>query len=224
MPNDCGNHIVLTHTDHAQIERALRALAPRDNGGTSFFKEFLPRVDGTTIEETCELWDTKWDAYDPRDLKVVEQGMLSIRFDTAWSPPIRFYEFMTKVLGFEIIACYSEPCGMMIFGSYSSVEGNVDGGEAYDKAECAICEILGEEPPTRTIMEEMADFLSSFSGDSKDSKCHFCERYCNLPAECVRCLESFCSVCSMIDYSKRDDRVFCLDCYKEEAEEEEEDA
>ena len=119
----------------------------------------------------------------------MEPGILAARFDTAWSPPIRFYEFM-KVLGFEVIACYAE-FGHMICGSFTTAEGVLDGYEAHHEAKCAICKILGQDLPTQTIKVEFSDLAKMFLGIDDDveaqSKCHFCEKlWCSLP-KCVRC-------------------------------------
>jgi hypothetical protein len=61
-------------------------------------------------------WGTKWDC-SPYSNQVTNEGKtLSCAFDTAWAPPVAFYEKMEN-LGFTVEAMYYEP-GMGFCGIY----------------------------------------------------------------------------------------------------------
>lgn len=82
-------------------------------------------------------WGTKWDVCgeDGADPAVPEGNDLHISFDSAWSPPVKFYEHMES-LGFEVIAYYHEPgcafCGRYSNGldDYYDIEGGAAGAKA----------------------------------------------------------------------------------------------
>jgi hypothetical protein len=71
-------------------------------------------------------WGTKWDV-DDKDFGDFEEDGNSVRlgFDTAWSPPIEFYEGMER-LGFEVVAYYYES-GVGFCGKYEDgYENTID--------------------------------------------------------------------------------------------------
>ena len=129
MPNWCSNSVSFYHDDVEQIKRAQTALADG-----RLFEEFVPCPEplkeavasfGTDYQEQNEKnvaefgyaswydfavseWGTKWDV-ECYSHEISEDGhTLQCSFDTAWSPPIAFYEKM-KDLGFTINAEYYEP-------------------------------------------------------------------------------------------------------------------
>ena len=155
MPNHCNNYLVLTHPDTAQIERAKKAL---EEG--NFFTEFYPCPEelndsnlssfgGENAEEKDKMrqamvekygyaswyewnianWGTKWDAY---DISIDEDlgRELRVQFDTAWAPPIGFYDALVD-LGFGVDAMYNEFgcafCGHYINGDDNYCEYNQSG-------------------------------------------------------------------------------------------------
>lgn len=65
-------------------------------------------------------WGTKWDISNGgNDCKIekVDNGYsVTLHFDTAWSPPINFYDKLIE-LDFEVDAMYYEP-GMQVCGQY----------------------------------------------------------------------------------------------------------
>ena len=155
MPNHCQNYLVLSHPDTAEIERAKKAL---EDG--RFFTEFFPCPEelnnnklstfgGPDADEIDQMrrdmvekygypswyewnianWGTKWDAY---DISIDEDlgRELIVEFDTAWAPPIGFYDAMYE-LGFGVDAMYNEFgcafCGHYINGSDDYYEYNQSG-------------------------------------------------------------------------------------------------
>lgn len=108
MPNWCENGATLLHPDPAMLER-VRTAFQRER----LFQEFVPLAEGLEGAEYCaagtEQWGTKWDAncYDIDD----RDGGVFLIFDTAWTPPIQFYEKLVE-MGFSVTGYYFEPgCG-----------------------------------------------------------------------------------------------------------------
>ena len=76
-------------------------------------------------------WGTKWDI-DPFNCNRVNEKALSMSFNTAWSPPLEFYEHLLT-LGFVVDATYYEG-GMMFCGAWSNgcdEYYNIDGGSQW---------------------------------------------------------------------------------------------
>ena len=158
MPNWCENSLTLTHEDSSMIDRAEKAI--KDGSLFSEFhpcpKELIETKSGFFGNEgyaaelqkfTEELnkkyfgyrdwydwnlanWGTKWDICDAMPSRQNEHTIY-INFNTAWSPPIGFYEKMAE-LGFTIDAIYYEP-GMCFCGSWEDgidecfkIDGNSD--------------------------------------------------------------------------------------------------
>ncbi len=136
MPNWCNNIVTLRHEDPTMLERAVKSA--EDN---RLFQEFVPcpvelieTVKGSATpqelydantkkhgypswyEFACAKWGTKWDISTCEVIRN-EDGSVSLSFDTAWSPPIAFYEAIEE-MGFEVDAYYNEG-GMGFAGSYS---------------------------------------------------------------------------------------------------------
>lgn len=114
MPNWCSNTLVLQHSDPAMIVRAAEA-AKADK----LCAEFVPlggdSPDGWDYTLAVENWGTKWDV---SQTEVIDQfeNSISVSFESAWSPPIAFYDRMVE-MGFEVHATYFEP-GMGYVGKY----------------------------------------------------------------------------------------------------------
>ena len=160
MPNWCSNKVTFTHGDHAQIKRLVEAYN-RDGLFAEFHpcpQELLDTVAGShgDADKQAELekqekanierhghanwydwcvanWGTKWDVNTNGDTAEVEDGELAVEiwFDTAWSPPIGFYQHMES-LGFKVDAFYYEP-GMGVCGrntmnddDYYEIAGDAD--------------------------------------------------------------------------------------------------
>jgi hypothetical protein len=143
MPNWAQNTLTLTHPDPAQIKRVEDAVARGE-----LLNEFVPvpnelinsTVDTSTdqgIELSRQLiadhgydnaydwcvntWGTKWDV--DAEVIMATDTDIDIGFDSAWSPPIGWYERMMD-LGFTVDAYYYES-GMGFCGHWS------DGSDDY---------------------------------------------------------------------------------------------
>jgi hypothetical protein len=121
MPNWCSNTINISHEDPEQIAKFAKAM---EDG--NLFQTFVPLSSGewdygTAIEE----WGTKWDV-NGGEFNIGDYGNGFGFFDTAWGPPIAFYEAMEK-LGFQIVATYHES-GLAFIGQWT----NEDGDECFE--------------------------------------------------------------------------------------------
>lgn len=138
MPNWCYNNLDITATtdeQKAQLERVSKA-EPADG----FIGMFLPLPeilkdttsptpdDLDTVQRSTMIaqtghdnwynwqvanWGTKWD---PEVMDCDYDGeTLTVSFDSAWAPPIKFYEWLVEN-GYEVNANYYEPG--MDFGGF----------------------------------------------------------------------------------------------------------
>ena len=156
MPNWCQNGATFQHEDPTMIARIADAYKE-----DRLFKEFFPCPPELLVQEeigenyndrvaareaanreqfgfadwyewAVNNWGTKWDISSD-DSEPTAQGRftITVSFNTAWSPPVGFYEKMTD-LGFEVTAFYLEE-GMGFVGKYTSEDGddeyNFDGSE-----------------------------------------------------------------------------------------------
>ena len=138
MPNWCQNVATFKHTDSDMMAKLNEAIDSKDLF-KSFFPTPFELDDGNAHcwggseqqiadqnairssnnekygyenghEWRCGEWGTKWDA---SDLVVTDESanQITVIFDTAWTPPIGFYDKMAD-LGFDIDAKYYESgCG-----------------------------------------------------------------------------------------------------------------
>jgi hypothetical protein len=150
MPNWCNNTLELLHEDPAMLERArvafkearlceefapvpksLHIVAGRVGDADEQKKleeqEELNRVThgyANWYDYCVNEWGTKWDVGGD-DLGPAQDipGGLIMSFDSAWAPPIQFYEKLLD-LGFSVRASYYEP-GMCFAGIWE------DGADDY---------------------------------------------------------------------------------------------
>lgn len=117
MPNWCSNYASFNHKDPEQIKKLIAA-AKEDK----LFETFVPFPNGEwDYGWAVENWGTKWDASN-QDVQEDGNNDASVSFDTAWGPPIEFYNKMTE-LGFDVDATYYEE-GMQFAGHYTSDNGD----------------------------------------------------------------------------------------------------
>jgi hypothetical protein len=120
MPNWCHNRAKITFPNkelHQKFEIAIK--------DGCLFSAFVPLDLGTgddkwDLEKAVELWGTKWE---PSEIKTEEVPVsmddsdieLNISFETAWAPPIGFYERLNKNYGVFVFAMFHEG-GEQVFG------------------------------------------------------------------------------------------------------------
>ena len=150
MPNYCFNVVFIKHSDTAAIRRVADAFASgnlmasffpcpqelRDTAsgsysnpaeqaalmqkqGANILKYGYPTWYEWMIAELGTKWDVGQDGFDtgykPGDTD------LTLNFDSAWSPPCKFYAKMCDQLGYTIKAYYYEP-GMAFCGIWDEGE------------------------------------------------------------------------------------------------------
>jgi hypothetical protein len=150
MPNWCSNIVTFEHADPAQLKKLVQGYNSGSMMSKFFpcpraLKNTVSGVLGRTPEQikleeksarnlkkygyanwydwqTSE-WGTKWDVGAPESYKEkVPKGatVVTLSFDSAWSPPVTFYEKMLE-LGFKIDAMYYES-GVGFIGTWQ--DGN----------------------------------------------------------------------------------------------------
>ena len=172
MPNWCNNTLELAHKDPAMIVRARDAFN-RMEFLQEFIPvpESLHIVAGRVSDEAEQAkleadsarnvevhgyenwydycvneWGTKWDIGADGYEVEIEDGRLTMSFDSAWSPPLQAYEKL-EALGFEVRAYYYES-GMCFAGVY---EDGID--DFYDLSQCRNADEMEEELPS--VLDEM---------------------------------------------------------------------
>lgn len=146
MPNWCNNSVTFAHEDPQQIARVVKAYnderlfeeflpcPPELREETAIGEDFVKRDEersnalyekygfSSWYDWQVAHWGTKWDAntYDKLDDLPDTATSVCLSFDTAWSPPIDFYQHMEEE-GFKIEAFYYES-GMAFCGVYEDGE------------------------------------------------------------------------------------------------------
>ena len=174
MPNWCNNTLEITHSDPAMLERArvafkdgrlldefvpvpksLHIVAGRVGDDTDPLQIDLEAQEKANLEahgystwyDSCvNEWGTKWDIGAEGYEVEIENGRLTLSFDSAWSPPLAAYEKLIE-LGFEVRAYYYES-GMCYAGIW---EDGCD--DYYDISDCSDAQIVEDLLPT--VLDEM---------------------------------------------------------------------
>jgi hypothetical protein len=95
----------ITNMDHhREMEAAIRAINLKYFGHADWY------------DFCCSEWGTKWDIGTDGDKAKLDGNSMTVRFDSAWSPPTRAYEKLAE-MGFQITAYYSE-FGMQFCGRW----------------------------------------------------------------------------------------------------------
>ena len=131
MPNWCINKVTLVHQDTEVIQKLYDLISAGEKKGDEslgLFSVFCPRPpekEDDWYNWNVSNWGTKWDVpFDNVECSLGAKGVLTLDFQTAWAPPIEFYEYIAENNGFEVSAGYLEP-GMAFCGHYNS-DGDVD--------------------------------------------------------------------------------------------------
>ena len=112
MPNWVANNLDI----EGDVEQ-LRKFAEYEEG--KFFENIMPLGEWDR-SKSVEGWGTKWDV-DPYHCELDEESsVLSVSFDSAWTPPINFYDYLQSK-GFSVYASYYEP-GQSFAGIYENGE------------------------------------------------------------------------------------------------------
>ena len=164
MPNWCMNNLTVSHDDPAKVREFANAYnsghtcehylpCPKDENGQSIVDESSPNY---WYKWQCNNWGTKWDfgKEEYEDPAVVEDGKVAVSFNSAWSPPIQFYEKLVQ-LDYNVRATYFEP-GMAFCGIWDNgIDNYVEYGDM-DNKEDIIPVALWNEYAMDDFFEEMA--------------------------------------------------------------------
>jgi hypothetical protein len=174
MPNWCNNTLELAHEDPAMLERARVAFnegklcnefVPVPESlhivagcvGDPDEQKKLEEDTARNIEvhgygnwyDYCvNEWGTKWDVGGDGMTAELENGQLVMSFDSAWSPPVAFYEKMLD-LGFEVRAYY--------------YEGGMNFAGVWDNGDDDFYELEGSSEAVREQIPEVLDEMFCIS-------------------------------------------------------------
>ena len=176
MPNWCMNVVTFRHEDPSEISK-LHDAAIDGKLFSAFFpcpaelqETTSPNTDGDKSAELIEKygfadwyswqvsnWGTKWDTGSSEEYIELSEGgkSITVTFDTAWTPPIEFFEKMEGELGWKITAYYHEP-GMAFVGKWDE---SFDVSYTYsDHSSEDVRDVIGEELDDMfCISENMAE-------------------------------------------------------------------
>ena len=194
MPNWCSNTLVLKHEEPAMIDRAVKAFkegrlldefvpVPKDlqivsgSVGDPDEQKLLEAQQKQNVERhgykdwydfCCNEWGTKWDVDCAEAFS--KDGAIHTSFDSAWAPPIAFYEKLAD-LGYTVKAYYFEP-GMNFAGIWE--DGDDD---YYDLSGMDSGDVQQQLPPELddafSISESMAEWEEHLA------EFHPCCPYCS---------------------------------------------
>lgn len=145
MPNWCYNNVKVESYGHPSLSKDMKESLKEDK---ELFIQFVPqpKFDGDQdwYMWNIDNWGTKWDAQ-PRSIVWHDDDSVSFNLDTAWGPPIKFYEALEE-LGYRVTAYYLEE-GMAFVGKYQ--DGYDDyieyGGMSADEMEDELPEWVNEQ-------------------------------------------------------------------------------
>lgn len=139
MPNWCENNLTVSHSDPVMVQKFVEAC--KSDGLFGYFLPTpveltemtspvaSPEIAKSNIEKygssdwydwNVNNWGTKWDVSEPDH--EVSEDTVTTWFDTAWGPPLDFYEHL-KGLGYTVEAMYHEP-GMCFAGVWTDEYGD----------------------------------------------------------------------------------------------------
>jgi len=141
MPNWCNNNATITFKSSKAADEFAKACVDVPSmpvPGTMFdmtepenlFQHYLPEprpVGDSWYDWRISNWGTKWPP-EIRDVLRLGDNMVNITFETAWGPPIEWFEACGKLHNWEWQVEYIET-GMAFAGQ---VEGNIHGITAQD--------------------------------------------------------------------------------------------
>jgi hypothetical protein len=144
MPNWCQNVVTFSHAEPSKLDAIREAVdVARHNSGENFMNVFVPRPESEKdnwYDWNVTNWGTKWDI-NP-EISEDNGDSITLTFDSAWAPPIEFYNTLQNELGYEVMAYYNEE-GMAFAGIYD--HGSDDYYEyGYLTSEQVACTLPGD--------------------------------------------------------------------------------
>lgn len=159
MPNWCSNVAFISHENADELDKIVTELEKGEDA--QLFESLVPNPSGEwNYEWSVDNWGTKWDAsiYEFE----LEPAGLRINFDTAWSPPIEFYNKLTE-LGYQVEAFYYEEsmdfAGQYVDGDHHHFGGltEMTASELEDTLPTKLDEIYGISAYARDLENEESE-------------------------------------------------------------------
>jgi Ferredoxin-like domain in Api92-like protein len=190
MPNWCYNRATFTHKDPEQITRLINAakvgkllnefypMPPELLEEAPIGDDYEAKRDAIAVRNNLEFgypswyewsidnWGTKWDISEVDEdymEKSADGKTVTISFDTAWSPPLEWYD---NISGFDINAYYYEPGGGFC-GRWNSEDGD-DQYEIGDNIEDVKQRIPSDILDEFGIVEELEAYAAEMSEEDDD--------------------------------------------------------
>lgn len=144
MPNWCSNQATFT-VQNDKLHELIRLKQAFEEGSPFNFYLPVPNHHSNTVDDYRNRWGTKWDLDPYDDDLTINNNSFSLVFETAWSPPIPFYEELNRI-GIDVDAYYLES-GADFCGHFSDgVDHYFEGLDSDDPDIVDICEAMGYEP------------------------------------------------------------------------------
>jgi hypothetical protein len=143
MPNWCTNTVTLSNDDPKVIDDFFTALKSSDCEPFQYLRPMPVEYQDDWYSWHVSNWGTKWDA-SIVDYEQVDKNTVWLAFDTAWSPPIELYNYLTEQ-GWNVDAQYQEE-GMGFIGTY------VDGEDVYYEYD------ISDRQSIEALPQEMIDY------------------------------------------------------------------
>lgn len=182
MPNWCSNTLCLQHEDPEMIKRAAKAFEEgrlldefipipqelhettslnRDANQSEYMREKYGASDW--YDFAVNNWGTKWDVGgDGYTANISNNGhVMSVSFDSAWSPPIAAYEKFEE-LGFCVTGMYYES-GMCYAGMYDEC-----GDEYYDLSNMDSAEVRDSIPAELDNVFCISETMEEYEREEQD--------------------------------------------------------
>jgi hypothetical protein len=132
MPNWCNNNLTITG-DKKNLDRIkfyLEDIEKKDDSSPGIFVTLVGRDQSISLTEyekggwynsNVEYWGCKWDvSYEDANINYSDDS-ITMSFDSAWSPPVRFIERLGELFDVSCELYYEEPgcdfCGKSYFNN-----------------------------------------------------------------------------------------------------------
>lgn len=177
MPNWCNNFLTID----APTKELLQEFWSKVDGEEPFsFYYWFPIPEeqlDNWFEWSYENWGTKWDVDCPH-IQDKSDTKISIRFNTAWSPPRAFLLKVSKDYPQLKFTLSYDEIGMDYFGFYEIQDGEIVNNEEYKIKSCEYL-MRDEDPHTycfaRRIMKERIDSVYTMAWWACEDSCEECE-------------------------------------------------
>ena len=113
MPNWCYNNVEFHNDDVAEVaklEAFLKTKEKNKEDENGLFSYFIPRPadqEENWYDWNISNWGTKWET-SVYSWEKLNDNSIRMNFDTAWSPPLAFYEFLAQNTEWYVTATYCE--------------------------------------------------------------------------------------------------------------------